>query len=164
MAFRVPSSLSFHPLCLLDCFLSYERENSTFTQPAFFFFFHLPCGNPLSTLSARTLATLSTRLRPFSTCIFIRCVNNYRNHKSWYTADADLYIVTAIDAPSLTDRLAGRPLSDLYVLSMTHGLRGTAVRVHRHMFYFIRRVRYILFFFLTMSFIEASNICGLNEA
>ena len=26
--------------------------------------------------------TLSSRLRPFSTCIFIRCVNNYRGHKT----------------------------------------------------------------------------------
>lgn len=58
-------------------------------------------------------ATLSTRLRPFSTCIFIRCVNNYRGHKTWYTADADLYIAAAIDAPShgwSTVRLADRPL------------------------------------------------------
>lgn len=74
-------------------------------------------------------ATLSTRLRPFSTCIFIRCVNNYRGHKTWYTADADLYIGAAIDAPShgwsavwLADRS-----TDLLLFSMNIRPRRTVL-------------------------------------
>lgn len=88
-------------------------------------------GDPLSAVSAGTAcqATLSTRLRPFSTCIFIRCVNNYRGHKTWYTADADLYIGAAIDAPShgwsavwLADRS-----TDLLVFSMNIRPRRTVL-------------------------------------
>lgn len=145
-------SLSLSPCFFFSSFLSvsYEREgNSSLARagntPLFFSSRAEP--SPLSTLldgmgRAIAIATLSARLRPFSTCIFIRCVNNYRGHKTWYTADADLYIAHR-DRCTLS-RMVGRPTgrptaaaSRIYRSFLWTLLqRGTTVRARQDWFDF----------------------------